>query len=256
MLKLLAKSGVLALGIAAGAHAAPVIGTGQGSFSSLSSCDSSGGDKDCRIVSTSNGSNTQVQWGSQSQSTDFRTPSTLTSVDKAINVNTDAYNVRIGQLDWYNSATLRLDSSLDVFSVKWTFKLDFTTPSGPDAHGSELFSLTIKNPINPTGDSIYGLAFADLSNLANSFSLSGITVSNLRYQVVDGAGTGTTTFNNNVWYNDEKNNASLYILADFKGNTPPVSPVPEPEIYAMFGLGLGLMGWVGRRKKLQKSARA
>jgi hypothetical protein len=29
------------------------------------------------------------------------------------------------------------------------------------------------------------------------------------------------------------------------------APIPEPEIYAMLGIGLGLMGWVGRRKKLQ-----
>jgi hypothetical protein len=28
-------------------------------------------------------------------------------------------------------------------------------------------------------------------------------------------------------------------------------PIPEPEIYAMLGIGLGLLGWVGRRKKLQ-----
>lgn len=26
--------------------------------------------------------------------------------------------------------------------------------------------------------------------------------------------------------------------------------VPEPEVYAMMGLGLGLLGWVGRRRKL------
>jgi hypothetical protein len=30
-----------------------------------------------------------------------------------------------------------------------------------------------------------------------------------------------------------------------------LAPVPEPEIYAMLGVGLGLMGWVGRRRKLQ-----
>ena len=30
-----------------------------------------------------------------------------------------------------------------------------------------------------------------------------------------------------------------------------VSPIPEPEIYAMLSIGLGLMGWVGRRRKLQ-----
>jgi hypothetical protein len=34
-------------------------------------------------------------------------------------------------------------------------------------------------------------------------------------------------------------------------STAAVAAVPEPEIYAMLGVGLGLMGWVGRRKKLQ-----
>jgi len=29
-----------------------------------------------------------------------------------------------------------------------------------------------------------------------------------------------------------------------------IAPIPEPEIYAMLGIGLGLLGWVGRRKKL------
>jgi hypothetical protein len=31
----------------------------------------------------------------------------------------------------------------------------------------------------------------------------------------------------------------------------PTAPVPEPEIYAMLGVGLGLMGWVGRRRRRQ-----
>lgn len=31
----------------------------------------------------------------------------------------------------------------------------------------------------------------------------------------------------------------------------PVAPVPEPEIYAMMGVGLALLGWVGRRRKVQ-----
>jgi len=35
-----------------------------------------------------------------------------------------------------------------------------------------------------------------------------------------------------------------------------VSAVPEPEIYAMMGLGLGLIGWIGRRKKLKEAAAA
>jgi len=30
-----------------------------------------------------------------------------------------------------------------------------------------------------------------------------------------------------------------------------ISAVPEPEIYAMMGIGLGLVGWMGRRRKLK-----
>jgi hypothetical protein len=33
-----------------------------------------------------------------------------------------------------------------------------------------------------------------------------------------------------------------------------VTPIPEPEIYAMMGLGLGLMGFVARRRKQQATA--
>jgi hypothetical protein len=31
----------------------------------------------------------------------------------------------------------------------------------------------------------------------------------------------------------------------------PVQAVPEPEIDAMLGIGLGLMGWIGRRRTQQ-----
>ena len=33
-----------------------------------------------------------------------------------------------------------------------------------------------------------------------------------------------------------------------------LAPVPEPEIYAMMAAGLSLLGWVGRRRKLQTAA--
>ena len=35
----------------------------------------------------------------------------------------------------------------------------------------------------------------------------------------------------------------------FNEALPPTLAVPEPEIYAMLATGLGLMGWVGRRRK-------
>lgn len=33
-----------------------------------------------------------------------------------------------------------------------------------------------------------------------------------------------------------------------------IPAIPEPEIYALMGVGLGLLGWVGRRKKLKEAA--
>ena len=39
-------------------------------------------------------------------------------------------------------------------------------------------------------------------------------------------------------------------------NTGSVAAIPEPEIYAMMGAGLGLIGWIGRRKKSDRSAAA
>lgn len=35
-----------------------------------------------------------------------------------------------------------------------------------------------------------------------------------------------------------------------------VAPIPEPEIYAMLGVGLAMLGWVGRRKRLKERAPA
>jgi len=32
-----------------------------------------------------------------------------------------------------------------------------------------------------------------------------------------------------------------------------IPPIPEPEIYAMMAFGLGLMGWVARRRKLKEA---
>jgi hypothetical protein len=233
--------------VAAGAaHAQLVSGSAGGSFSSLSSCDSSGGDRDCRIVSTTDyGAATQVQWGSQHPYTDFVNPSTLTSVDVDFSSFVPAMGITTGQLDWYNSATLRLNSSLDIFAVTWALAVDFASPPGPDPYGHELFRFSIRNPINPTGDRIYGFELADLSNLAGSITLDGVTLSNFRYQVTDGTGLGTSWLSNNWWYNDEYNHSSLTILADAR---PITSPVPEPETYLMLLVGLAMLGFQVRRK--------
>jgi len=50
-------------------------------------------------------------------------------------------------------------------------------------------------------------------------------------------------------YADATGNGSSYGITS-------VAMVPEPEIYAMMGVGLGLLGWVRRRKRLKEAALA
>lgn len=223
------------------AHAVPVIGYSDGSFGSLSSCAVG---YDCRIVSTTNGTATQVQWGSQSL-TGFASPSTLTATDVAFNTVAPLTGLEIARLDWYNSPTLRLNSSLDVFAVNYSVAVHFDSPTGSDPNGNELFNFTIQNPTNPTGDSIYGLNLSDLSGLAKSITLDGVTLTNFRYSVTDGSGAGTSWLQGNRWYNDESNYSRLSILADMAL----AAPVPEPHVLVMLATGLLLLGFSARRAR-------
>lgn len=245
MLKLSQVLTGLLLCLAGYVHAQSVVGSAGGTFSGLSSCDNIGSSRDCRIVSTVNGSSTQVQWGSQSATTDFVNPSTLTSVDVSFSTFAPATGIVLGRLDWYNSATLRLNSSLDIFAVRWTLSANFTQPTGSDPNGSEIFNFSIRNPINPAGDKIYGFELADLSNFAGSMTLDGVTLSNFRYSVTDGAGAGSSWLGGNWWYNDEYNNSRLEILADV---TPITPPIPEPQTYAILLAGLLVLGYRARRQ--------
>lgn len=246
MRKLLLKGISLPLlATAFSAHAIPIVGTSGGAFSNLSACDSVVPVQNCRIVDTTNGANTQVQWGSTSLMS-FVNPSTLTSVDVGINADTDnGLGVVIGRLDWYNSAT-RAKSDLDDLAVRWTLSLNFTAPNGPDAYGNEVFDLTIYNPLNPPGDLLYGLQLADLSSLDNPVNLAGVSMTNLRYSLVDAPGGGISTFDNNVWYNDEYNSSTMYILADFRAR---VAQVPEPAGLSLLGLGLLAIAISLRRRR-------
>jgi hypothetical protein len=205
------------------AHAITVAGSSSGTFSNISGC---GGDN-CRINSTSNGSSTQVEWGYSR----FESGSTLTANDVNFNTNTDANDVTLAKLTWFNASTLASNTP-DDFNVNYNLTVQFTSPS--NSQDTEQFALTITNLGT---DHITGLTMADLSNL--SFTLAGVTVSDLHFVIQNGT---SGTFANNLWTNPEDHTSGLLLVGDVKA-------VPEPGTLALLATGLVGFGGLTRRRR-------
>ena len=63
------------------------------------------------------------------------------------------------------------------------------------------------------------------------------------------SGAGAGTYQYVIGYNDSAGDSTLGDWDDYVVGVNFTPAIPEPEIYAMMGLGLGLIGWVGRRRK-------
>jgi len=239
MSKFFIAAALCAVALPTAAMAAPIVGSGQANFSSLNFCDNSGGSQDCRIVTTSNGPSTQVQWGSTSRRDDFSNPSTLTANDVSINVAANSTNVTLAKLTWFNSATLS-DDLLASFNVHYNLTIDLGGGHGD----SETFDLTIVNPTNPPGDIISSFTLAELGAL--DLTVPGWTINNLHY--VADSGTTLCGNNNTSWCNPENNTGSLYIKGDFTQN---VQNVPEPLTISLFSAGLAGVAAMRRRKQIR-----
>jgi hypothetical protein len=221
------------------AHAIPIVGTSSGSFANVLGC---AWYEQCGI---SGAGNSTVTWGGNF----LQPPSMLTADSLNINATTDAFGVVIGQLTWYNAATLDLTTA-DVFGVDWTLNIAFSAPTA--SADSEVFNLRISNPTNPSPDLISGFTLADLSNL--SFVLDGVTMSGLTYDVVDWGGNSgasgcsgsDTALAGSTWSNCERNTASLLIKANFTANA---TTVPEPGTLALLSVGLLGMSAAYRRRR-------
>lgn len=86
------------------------------------------------------------------------------------------------------------------------------------------------NAVNVTPDATYYLVF---TSTTNTLGIAGdINNGYSRGQVYANSGFGS------------------FPSYDYTFRTYSVAaPVPEPEVYAMMGVGLGLLGWIGRRKR-------
>jgi len=213
------------------ASAAIVTGNSGGTFSNISNC---GGAPNCRINNTSNGNATQLEWGYENGN-NGSPGSTLTAVDRSWSVPTNANDVIVAELVWFNRPTSD-NATPDSFNANYFLSIVFSSPNA--SNDQEVFNLNITNPSNPTGDSLSGLMLADLAGL--SFSLNGVTVSDIKYLLNGGAGS---TFNSNVWYNPEDTTSRMYITADF------TNEVPEPGSLVLLSAGLFSVSMLRRRRK-------
>lgn len=112
-------------------------------------------------------------------------------------------------------------------------------------------SVSLSGPLNASGAGSqtsgfqrydYNANSADHGNYAHSFAL---TFSNLDSRALDGAFASSVA----VYGYAIGHSAPLPPVPDI-----PTSPVPEPETYAMMLAGLGLLGFMARRKKAVKLA--
>jgi len=228
--------GLLAITFAPAALAVPVVGESDGQFSNVTGCVQG---FNCLISDTqSNGDDTRLDWGLGLQGT-----SSLVAQDVDITAETNAYDVLIGQLTWTNTPIISLFGP-SSFDVTWTLSVAFSKPTGSaDPQDDEAFNLHIVNTPNPASDVITGLTLTDLSGL--SWSLNGVMVTNLEYDVQGGSLT-TQSDGSVVWTNSESNTSTLQIKGDF---TSP-SAVPEPGTLILLGTGLaGVAGRAWRKRR-------
>ena len=88
---------------------------------------------------------------------------------------------------------------------------------------------------------------------------SGTSIGLIGTNMIVNQGGGAGTYDFVLGYDDSAGATRLGDWDDFVVGvkfTPAVSPAPEPEIYAMLSIGLGVLGWAGRRKKLKERAAA
>lgn len=102
------------------------------------------------------------------------------------------------------------------------------------ASNSAAFQLAVWEIVNETSGGTYSLTagnFRGTSSTAAVLTEANLMLANL---------TGTLTYTTNIWAQNTAH--STQDLAVF-------APVPEPESYAMMLAGLGMMGFVARRRK-------
>jgi PEP-CTERM motif len=117
--------------------------------------------------------------------------------------------------------TFSLGATSDLIGAVWDVFFDW--------RDVDFTSVTLRGPSGYTSAQ-WSIGSADLG-YAGSFSGLGAGAYTLNVQGTVGAGFGTASYQGGLMA------------------TTVAAPVPEPQTYAMFALGLGLLGWAVRRRQ-------
>ncbi|MGZ5198449.1 MAG: FxDxF family PEP-CTERM protein [Telluria sp.] len=137
------------------------------------------------------------------------------------------------------------------FADKFNFSVSGTTPMSLDAIISSI-SNSASTGLDITGLALYGMG----SGTGTTGSASGNLVASgsmMKSGAIDVWTLSTTNLAAGNYYLQVSGNMVSNTAASFGGALQMAAPVPEPETYGMMLGGLGVLGFLARRRKAKKA---
>ena len=184
--------------------------------------------------------------------TDYTVSNVLSSLQQTVSVNYDGSEGAPLSINFLDTFAFTLGSTTPNVSLSVTSEY---SNSGPVDDGLGDLTTSIKDISNfnvslvkvGTAGSLGSWSATEAGTVTSlSEVVSGLTAGQYKL-TVSGTATGTSVLFDGADYWPATANGGAYSVAL---NTPPLSPVPEPESYALMLAGLGLVGFAARRNNL------
>lgn len=161
----------------------------------------------------------------------------------------------------YRSYATGSDPSFNTFILSANTKVTFSTMASMQVQTSMGYNLDADQDeyanahmLFAVGGSVNGVAQNDVNDLALSATFA-VRDDGTTMGVSDSwSGMLSASFTNNSAMNADGTFEAFVSTEGWSANWDGVTPVPEPETYAMLLAGLALVGWTGRRNKARGRA--